>query len=150
MCSTWAADCRLRKLRATEVSPADIVSRPFQALWRGVTHPGVTWTRDALPASLSDLASVMASTLTEQTGALRALGESSYLLVADEYMNLNSRLAYHFTLVDACVSDVPGNNYISFRFAGGGATRQRRDLRACFIEACLTHYGFTATVGVTW
>jgi pyruvate,water dikinase len=64
------------------------------------------------------------------------------LLVADEYMNLNSRLAYHFTLVDACVSDVEGRNYISFRFAGGGATWWRRNLRACFIEACLSHYGF--------
>ncbi len=131
------------KASAAEVGPADVVSRPFQALWRGVNHPGVTWSRDALPASLGDLASVMASTLTEQTGALRALGESSYLLVADEYMNLNSRLAYHFTLVDACVSDVPGNNYISFRFAGGGAAPPRRDLRARFIEACLAHYGFT-------
>jgi pyruvate,water dikinase len=124
-----------------EVKPSEIVSRPFQALWRGVSHPGVAWTRE-MPASFSDLASVMASSLTAQTSATRALGERSYLLVADEYMNLNSRLAYHFTLVDACVSDVPGNNYISFRFAGGGAARPRRNLRACFIEACLSHYGF--------
>jgi pyruvate,water dikinase len=57
-------------------------------------------------------------------------------------MNFNSRLAYHFSLVDACLSDTPSTNYISFRFAGGGATRQRRSLRACFLEACLTHYGF--------
>ncbi len=124
-----------------EVTPPEILSRPFQALWRGVNHPGVTWTR-AMPASLSDFASVMAASLTQPTGATRALGESSYLLVADEYMNLNSRLAYHFTLVDACVSDIPGNNYISFRFAGGGAAPYRRNLRACFIEACLVHYGF--------
>ncbi len=126
---------------AVDVKPSEIVSRPFQALWRGVTHPDVTWTR-GMPASLGDLASVMATSLTSGTGAVRALGERSYLLVADEYMNLNSRLAYHFTLVDACVSDVPGNNYISFRFAGGGAARQRRNLRACFIESCLAHYGF--------
>ncbi len=125
----------------TEVTPDQIVSRPFQALWRGVTHPGVTWTRE-IPASLDGLASVMATSLTANAGPIRALGEKSYLLVADEYMNLNSRLAYHFTLVDACVSDVPGNNYVSFRFAGGGAARHRRNLRACFIEACLAHYGF--------
>ncbi len=130
------------KVAAPEIVPEDVVSRPFQALWRGINHPGVTWKRD-MPASLGDLASVMASTLTEQTGALRALGESSYLLVADEYMNLNSRLAYHFTLVDACVSGTPGDNYVSFRFAGGGAAAYRRDLRARFIESCLTHYGFT-------
>ncbi len=57
-------------------------------------------------------------------------------------MNLNSRLAYHFSLIDACLSDLPSNNYIAFRFEGGGATRWRRDLRACFIEACLSHYSF--------
>jgi pyruvate,water dikinase len=126
---------------STEVRPEEIVSRPFQALWQGVSHPGVAWTR-AMPASISDLASVMATGLSAQSGATRALGEKSYLLVADEYMNLNSRLAYHFTLVDACMSDIPSNNYVAFRFAGGGATRQRRNLRACFIEACLAHYGF--------
>jgi pyruvate,water dikinase len=126
---------------ASEVKPEEIVSRPFQALWRGVSHPEVTWTR-RMPARFSDLASVMATSLTSPTGAVRALGERSYLLVADEYMNLNSRLAYHFTLVDACVSDVPSNNYVAFRFAGGGAARPRRNLRASFIEACLAHYGF--------
>ena len=126
---------------ADEVMPSQIVSRPFQGLWKGVSHPGVSWTRE-MPASLSDFASVMAGSLASSNSALRALGEKSYLLVADEYMNLNSRLAYHFTLVDACVSDIPANNSIFFRFAGGGATRQRRNLRACFIEACLAQHGF--------
>lgn len=124
-----------------DVRPDQIISRPFQALWKGVSHPRVTWTRE-MPAGLGDLASVMAASLSSQNSAVRALGERSYLMVADEYMNLNSRLAYHFTLVDSCLSDAPNHNYISFRFAGGGATRQRRSLRACFIEACLTYYGY--------
>jgi len=124
------------------VSPEQIVSRPWQALWRGISHPGVSWTRD-MPAGLSDLASVIARSLTPQEAGMRGLGEKSYLLVAAEYMNLNSRLAYHFSLVDACLCDNPAHNYISFRFAGGGATRYRRNLRACFIQACLEHYGFS-------
>jgi pyruvate,water dikinase len=124
-----------------QVEPRQIVSRPFQALWKGISHPGVTWTRE-MPARISDLASVLATSLTPQSGAMRPLGEKSYLLVADEYMNLNSRLAYHYSLVDACLSDLPGNNYISFRFEGGGATRDRRSLRACLIEKCLRHHGF--------
>ena len=45
-----------------DVTPSQIVSRPFQALWKGVSHPGVTWTRE-MPASFSDLASVMAGLL---------------------------------------------------------------------------------------
>jgi pyruvate,water dikinase len=123
------------------VAPSEIVSRPFQALWAGIAHPGVSWTRQ-MPASLGDLASVLGSSIGSQGGGMRPLGEKSYLLVADEYMNLNTRLAYHYSLVDACLSDTPGNNYISFRFQGGGATRQRRGLRAQFLESCLLRNGF--------
>jgi pyruvate, water dikinase len=126
---------------AREVTPQQIVCRPFQALWKGITHPAVSWTRK-MPASFSDLASVMAGSLASQSSVIRALGERSYLLVAGEYMNLNSRLAYHFSLVDACLSDNPLHNYVAFRFAGGGATRERRNLRACFLEASLKHYGY--------
>jgi pyruvate,water dikinase len=123
------------------VTPAQIVSRPFQALWQGISHPEVTWTRQ-MPARFGDLASVMAATFTPRGGIGRALGQESHLLVADEYMNLNSRLAYHYSLVDACLSDTPAENYISFRFEGGGAAHGRRSLRACFLEKCLVHYGF--------
>ena len=126
--------------KTESVTPSQIASRPFQALWRGISHPEVTWTRE-IPASVGDFASVLANALAPQ-GSMRALGEKSYLLVAAEYMNLNSRLAYHYSLVDACLCDVPADNYISFRFAGGGATRHRRSLRACFLEKCLTRHGF--------
>lgn len=133
---------RLENPERREVTPEEIVSRPFQALWRGVCHPGVSWSR-GMPASLDGIASVLAGSFaSHQSGAQRALGEKSYLLVADQYMNLNSRLAYHFTLVDASVTDVPNHNYVAFRFAGGGATRWRRNLRAGFIEASLAHFGF--------
>jgi pyruvate,water dikinase len=126
---------------AKKIPPADVVSRPFQSLWQGISHSGVSWTRE-MPASFGDLASVLAQSFTPRGDAYRPLGEKSYLLVAEEYMNLNSRLAYHFSLVDACLCDVISKNYISFRFEGGGATPNRRSLRACFIEACLKHYGF--------
>jgi pyruvate,water dikinase len=125
-----------------KVKPEEIVSRPFQAIWRGICHPGVTWSR-GMPASMDGIASVLAGSFaSHQSTARRALGERSYLLVADHYMNLNSRLAYHFTLVDASVTDQPSQNYVAFRFAGGGATRWRRNLRASFIEASLAHFGF--------
>lgn len=125
-----------------KVKPEEIVSRPFQAIWGGICHPGVSWSR-GMPASLDGIASVLAGSFaSHQSSARRALGERSYLMVAGQYMNLNSRLAYHFTLVDACVTDLPNQNYVAFRFAGGGATRWRRNLRASFIEASLTHFGF--------
>ncbi|MBI4876015.1 MAG: hypothetical protein HY822_15370 [Acidobacteria bacterium] len=124
-----------------QVNPSEIVSRPFQSLWRGITHPGVSWRRE-MPASFSDLAAVIASALTPRSEPVRALGEKSYLLVAQTHMNLNSRLAYHFSLVDASVSETPSENYITFRFEGGGTTHERRNLRACFIERCLAHHDY--------
>jgi pyruvate,water dikinase len=126
---------------ARTVRPEEVVSRPFQYLWKGLSHPGVTWARQ-MPASIKDIASVMASSLTPPSGSTRMLGEKSYLLAANDYLNFNSRLAFHFTLVDACLADVSSRNYIAFRFAGGGATWRRRILRASFIELCLAHYGF--------
>jgi len=125
----------------TVVSPEWIASRPFQAIWKGFVHPGVKWTRD-MPVSFSDLTAVLAGSLSTNNYLVRALGEKSYLIVAGDYFNLNARLAYHFTLIDACLTDTPSTNYVSFRFAGGGAIRARRNLRACFIEACLTDLGF--------
>lgn len=124
-----------------DIFPEDIQSRPFQALWRGVVHPGVRWDRSA-PASLGGFASVLVGSLAEQQSVKRALGEHSYLLVGKEYLNLNARLAYHFSMVDASVSDVRNNNYIAFRFAGGGASRVRRGLRACFLQTVLQHFGY--------
>jgi pyruvate,water dikinase len=126
--------------QAEAIDPSVVVSRPFQSLWRGITHPGVTWVR-RMPASLGDLASVMTSSIAPH-GRSRPLGERSYVSVAEEYVNLNARLAYHFTLVDACLTDTPSNNYISFRFSGGGAEHYRRNLRACFVQECLKHHGF--------
>lgn len=126
---------------AGSVAPSEIVSRPFRALWGGIAHPAVSWTRQ-MPASLGDFASVLSKSLAPREDTMRPLGEKSYLLVADEYLNLNTRLAYHYSLVDSCLCGTPGDNYISFRFAGGGASEQRRRLRARFLETCLLRHGF--------
>ncbi len=132
---------KMKDPEARGITPEEIVSLPFKALWRGLAHADVTWKRE-LPASLGDLASVMASGLKPQEYATRPLGRKSYLLVADEYMNLNARVAYHFTLVDASLTDIASKNYIAFRFAGGGASTFRRNLRAIFVEQILTRHGF--------
>lgn len=124
-----------------DIQPEDVRSRPFRAFWEGVSRPDVAWNRKAAP-SLGGFASVLASSLSEQHSGKRALGDYSYLLVAEEYMNLNARMAYHFSMVDASLSETPNNNYVTFRFAGGGASRRRRSLRACFIQSVLGHFGF--------
>jgi pyruvate,water dikinase len=57
-------------------------------------------------------------------------------------MNMNLRLAYHYTMVDALVGESPENNFVNFRFRGGGARADRRELRAKFLAETLRRSRF--------
>ena len=122
------------------VRPEEIASGPFQALWRGMTLPGVSWA-GRTQVGVSGFLSVMATAMTGPE-AERGLGAPNYVMVAPDYVNLNARLAYHFAMVDAFVSPVPENNFVNFRFRGGGAAPERRDLRARFLAEALLRAGF--------
>ncbi len=125
------------------VRPEEIASPPFQALWRGMTRPGLSWA-GRTQIGVGGFLSVVASTMASTPAALRELGGCNYLMVAPDYVNLNARLAYHFAMVDAFVSPVPENNFVNFRFRGGGAGTERRDLRARFLAEVLLRSGFGA------
>ncbi len=123
------------------VRPEEIASVPFAALWRGMTRPGVSWA-GRTQMSLGGFASVVASSMTDSRAGVRSVGGRNYLMVAPEYVNMNARLAYHFAMVDAFVSPVAENNFVNFRFRGGGAGNERRDLRARFLAEALQRSGF--------
>jgi pyruvate,water dikinase len=123
------------------VRPEEIASPPFQALWRGMTRPGVSWA-GRTQISLSGFMSVVGSSVGDARTGVREVGGRNYLMVAPDYVNLNARLAYHFAMVDAFVSVVPENNFVNFRFRGGGAGEERRDLRARFLSEVLLRSGF--------
>lgn len=124
-----------------EVEPEHIRSRPFQALWKGMMDPRISWA-GRKEINLKGFASVMSSSLSQDMGAMRKMGDPNYLLVARDYMNLNIRLAYHYAMVDSLIGPVTENNYVNFRFRGGGGSLQRRDLRARFIRDVLLSYRF--------
>jgi pyruvate,water dikinase len=71
------------------------------------------------------------------------MGDRNYLLAAPEYMNMNLRLAYHYSMVDALVGESPENNVVNFRFRGGGAGADRRELRARFLSETLLRSRFS-------
>jgi pyruvate,water dikinase len=96
-----------------KVPPEAIISEPFQALWSGIADPDIQ------------------------------MGDRNYIIVGPEYLNFNARLAYHYTMIDALVCDKSHNNYIIFRFRGGGAARARRGLRARFLTGVLRLIGFS-------
>ena len=125
-----------------EVRPEEIRSLPFQALWRGMVHPQVSWA-GRREIDLKGFASVMVSSLGQDMGAMRKLGDPNYLLVGPDYLNLNIRLAYHYAMVDSLIGPVTENNYVNFRFQGGGGSRERRDLRARFLREVLLSSRFS-------
>ncbi len=124
------------------VRPEDVVSKPFQALWRGLSGDAP----ERLPAGrpqVSAFASVMA--VTASTSGLRDLGAPNFACISDQYLNLNSRQAYHFVIVDAFMSENQNNNHISLRFKGGGAAPWQRGLRVSVMADVLRLHDFTVS-----
>lgn len=123
------------------IRPEQIRSRPMLALWRGMATPGIRWS-GARPIDLKGFLSVWANTIYDPAKGERGLGESSYAIVASEYVNFGSRLGYHFTTLDSICCERAHDNYITFRFKGGAADIQRRVRRTRFVADVLDSYRF--------
>ncbi|MBU4565492.1 MAG: hypothetical protein KMY53_10535 [Desulfarculus sp.] len=128
----------------TILKPEQIVSIPGAALIKGLLDPAVDWNRPR-PVSLKGLASVFSASLLTppKDGQIREMGQRAYAIVSAEYLNFNCRVGYHFTALDSFCGNQQNDNYISFRFHGGAATEDRRQLRAELIERLLTDMGFS-------
>ncbi len=126
---------------ARDVEPEQVLSRPFQALWRGMTAPGVAWS-GRRQVDLRGFAAVVSASLTEADHGAESLGGAAYLVVAAGYVNFNARLAYHYAMIDSVVGEAPESNDVSFRFWGGGAGRDQRNLRARFLAEILQRSRF--------
>ncbi|MEJ2673152.1 MAG: PEP/pyruvate-binding domain-containing protein [Deltaproteobacteria bacterium] len=128
---------------ADTVTEDDVVSRPFLALLRGFHHPEVTWAGQVAP-DFKGFISVFANTMYDMGKAERGLGGKSFAIVTENYLNFNSRIGYHFGIVDAYISEAKNDNYISFQFKGGAASLERRERRARLVKRILDDLGFTA------
>ncbi|MGD0267070.1 MAG: TIGR02186 family protein [Candidatus Methylomirabilota bacterium] len=124
------------------VHPEDVASVPFQGLWRGLGDP--QFERRRLDTPLRPFGSIIATTIS--TTAPRELGAPNYACITDSYLNLNSRQAYHFAIVDAFLSDNQNSNHISLRLKGGGGAPWQRNLRAEFVAEVLRLHHFTVNV----
>jgi pyruvate,water dikinase len=119
------------------VKPEAIRSTPMRAIWVGLTTPGVWNTR---PVGV-DLRTFMASAT--------ALGASQHggrnlAVVSETYANLSLNLGYHYTMVDAYLSDDRDANHVYFRFVGGASDRERRIRRATMVREVLERLDFSA------
>ncbi|MGQ9920427.1 MAG: PEP/pyruvate-binding domain-containing protein [Desulfobacca sp.] len=125
------------------ITEDDVTSPPFLALMQGFCHPDVRWAGQ-VAVDLKGFISVFANTLYDQNKADTTLGGKSFAIITDRYVNLNSRLGYHFGLVDAYVCEERNDNYITFQFKGGAASLERRERRAQLLALLLEDMGFKA------
>ena len=126
-----------------QVREEDIASRPFKALLRGFHHPRVSWAGKVAP-DMKGFMSVFANTMYDMGKTERGLGGKSFAIITDSYLNFNSRLGYHFGMMDAYISEERNDNYISFQFKGGAAAVDRRERRARLLKRILDDLGFKA------
>jgi pyruvate,water dikinase len=128
--------------RRRRIPPDMVISRPFQALWQGITTHGLHW---GPPPGGSPMGSVMSSFLTDQKSE-RPIGMPNYCLVSRDYCNMNARMDFHFIMIDTVCSPSPRSNHIKFRFKGGGTNLTRRRRRALCIGEIFERYGFVVDV----
>jgi len=122
---------------ARRVLPKQVLSRPFTALWDGVATPGINWG----PAGGVAVGSVVSRFLTDHRSA-RPIGLPNYALVTRDFLNLNARMDFHFTMVDAICGIDSRLNYIKFRFKGGGTGLEQRNRRVRCLAEILSSAGF--------
>ncbi len=137
-----ASGVRWGGLRRRVLGPGDILSRPLAALCEGLATPGLSWHPGAVGAALSGLFS---RNMLDAASA-RPVGSFNYALAARDYLNLNSRVEYHFAMLDAVCGGSAQANYVRFRFKGGGTSAERTSRRALFLREVLEESGFVTSV----
>lgn len=124
----------------------DIVSVPMLAIWDGMT--AVQW-KGPPPVSLKGFGSILfESTMRPglDPGVRSRLVSKNYFLISRNFCNLSVRLGYHFSLVEAHLSDLLTENYVSFQFKGGAADANRRVIRLNLLKDILNKFDFRVEV----
>jgi pyruvate,water dikinase len=124
-----------------ELRPDQIKSAPMWALWSGLAADDAPWPEG--PPVTDDQA-------FDRTSAGIFAGSSrhlaSYAVISDVYAHVMLRFGYHFTVVDALCGPDEQQNYVNFRFKGGGANLTQRTLRLACVRRILNHFGFAVRV----
>ncbi len=130
---------------ARQATVEDITSIPLKALLNGMTYKGIRW-HEPRPIDIKSFLSVMGRQMFKSPDLGRSMGDKSYAIISDKYLNFSSRIGYHFATIDTYCGLKPNKNYISFRFKGGAADYVRRTRRVKAIARILKNLGFAVDV----
>ena len=119
----------------------DITCTPMLAVFKGLRHPDIRWGEFTHFDWAEHDKMVMNGGIISPESAMFA----SHAVISDDYANLNLRFGYHFVIVDTACGEQPEDNYILFRFSGGGADIEKRMLRAGFLSRILGRLDFVVT-----
>jgi pyruvate, water dikinase len=119
------------------ITPDDIKSGPMNALWWGLSSRDAVWDEKLKHADWEEFDRISSGIFSLDSHLL-----ASYALLAGDYVHLMVRFGYHFSIVDGLSGEIPEQNYINFRFKGGGGTMEQRLNRLRFISGVLSSYGF--------
>lgn len=124
----------------------DIASIPVQALWEGIVS--VPW-EGPPPVDARGFMSVLMEATTNPAldpSMPSPYADRNYFIITRNFCSLSSRFGFHFSTIEALVSERAAENYASFRFKGGAADANRRIRRARFLAGILEECGFRAEV----
>ncbi|MCA1960725.1 MAG: pyruvate, water dikinase [Desulfomonile sp.] len=135
-----------RDVQERFVNLEDIVSIPMRALWEGVI--AIPWAGPP-PVDARGFMSVLVQATANPAldpAMSSPYAQRNYIMLSRNFCALSSRFGFHFSTVEALVSERAAENYVSFNFKGGAADLRRRVLRAALIGGILEEYGFRVEI----
>ncbi len=120
----------------------DIVSAPMLAIWRGIS--AFRW-EGPPPVSVRGFGAIIfQSTMRPELDPAVAsnLTTKNYFLISENFCNLSVRLGYHYAMIEAYMSDLLTESYVTFRLKGGAADMGRKAVRARLLADVLQHFDF--------